>query len=218
MSRNIFVIPLLFLSLISFQSNGEAFDDLVERKGLFYKKFTDTPFTGKVTGKTQGVITNGRRNGPWVIAHRTVLTVSKGDYKDGRKEGVWDYFYNGGLIQKWIFKKGLKEGPALTYGYSGELSEKGDYKNDKRDGTWETYLNSGQLFQKHDWTNGKLNGLTLSYRILDYFHTQGTIRMTAMMVFGLIMIPMASYTAKNIQGWRTRRLNDWIPSKRTALV
>ena len=26
------------------------FDDLVERNGLFYEKFTDVPFTGEVTG------------------------------------------------------------------------------------------------------------------------------------------------------------------------
>ena len=58
--RTLFIIPLVLMSLVSFPSWGLTFDDLVERKGLFYKKFTDTPFTGKVTGKTQGVITNGR--------------------------------------------------------------------------------------------------------------------------------------------------------------
>ena len=30
------------------------FDDLVKRDGFHYKKFTDLPFTGKTTGKTQG--------------------------------------------------------------------------------------------------------------------------------------------------------------------
>tara|TARA_B110000211_G_scaffold155918_1_gene176759 strand:+ start:342 stop:458 length:117 start_codon:yes stop_codon:yes gene_type:complete len=29
-------------------------DDLVEREGLYYEKFTDVPFTGEVTGRKQG--------------------------------------------------------------------------------------------------------------------------------------------------------------------
>jgi len=41
-------------------------DDLVERDGLHYKKFSDVPFTGKVTGKSQGELRNGVKDGPWV--------------------------------------------------------------------------------------------------------------------------------------------------------
>ena len=33
--------------------------DLVEREGLYYKKFTDVPFTGEVTGKSQGNLKDG---------------------------------------------------------------------------------------------------------------------------------------------------------------
>ncbi len=45
---------------------GETMDDLVKRDGLFYKKFTVVPFTGKITGITQGAVRNGKREGPWV--------------------------------------------------------------------------------------------------------------------------------------------------------
>ena len=38
---------------------GETMDDLVERDGLTYKKFSDVPFTGKVTGNTQGSFKDG---------------------------------------------------------------------------------------------------------------------------------------------------------------
>ena len=41
-------------------------DDLVEQEGLFYKKFTDVPFTGKITGNEQGVLKDGKKDGPWV--------------------------------------------------------------------------------------------------------------------------------------------------------
>ena len=41
-------------------------DDLVEERGLFYKKFSDVPFTGKATGKVQGELKDGKMDGPWV--------------------------------------------------------------------------------------------------------------------------------------------------------
>ena len=44
---------------------GESMDDLVKRDGLHYEKFTTVPFTGKVTGKTQESVRNGKRDGSW---------------------------------------------------------------------------------------------------------------------------------------------------------
>jgi hypothetical protein len=58
----ILLLTLLFPSL----AYGETMDDLVWRDGIHYKKFSDVPFTGKVTGKTQGRFRNGIKHGPWV--------------------------------------------------------------------------------------------------------------------------------------------------------
>ena len=41
-------------------------DDMVYRDGLIYKKFTVVPFTGKLTGKEQGSLKYGKRQGKWV--------------------------------------------------------------------------------------------------------------------------------------------------------
>ena len=62
-------------------------DDLVLTDGLFYKKFTDVPFTGKVTGKNQGSFKNGKRDGPWVSYQRdgTVFELLTGTYRNGKK-------------------------------------------------------------------------------------------------------------------------------------
>ena len=64
---------------------GETMKDLVERDGLFYKKFTDVPFTGKVTGKNQGSFKNGKRDGPWAWYYDNGRIEEKGTYKDGEK-------------------------------------------------------------------------------------------------------------------------------------
>ena len=45
---------ILFISLLSSPSWSATLDDLVERNGLYYEKFTDVPFSGEVTGSAQG--------------------------------------------------------------------------------------------------------------------------------------------------------------------
>jgi hypothetical protein len=65
MTRKILLL-LLILLFFPVVSLGETMVDLVERDGLFYTKFTDVPFTGNINGKSQGVIKNGKKEGPWV--------------------------------------------------------------------------------------------------------------------------------------------------------
>jgi hypothetical protein len=46
----IFLLTLLFSSL----AIGKTMDDLVKWNGLYYKKYTEVPFTGKTTEKRRG--------------------------------------------------------------------------------------------------------------------------------------------------------------------
>ena len=50
------LITILFMSLLSSPSWCEPlpFDELVIREHLFYKKFTNSPFTGEVSGEWFG--------------------------------------------------------------------------------------------------------------------------------------------------------------------
>ena len=88
---------------------AETIDDLVKRDGLYYKKFTDVPFTGKVTGQTQGKLKNGKLHGPWIRYHKNGQLSYKGTYKDGNREGAWvSYHDNGQLWEKGTYKNGVK--------------------------------------------------------------------------------------------------------------
>lgn len=72
-------------------------DDLVERQGLFYEKFTDTPYTGAVEGKEQGKFQNGKKN------------------------GVWNYYFeNGQLSATEVYKKGELNGETVGYTKKGQ--------------------------------------------------------------------------------------------------
>ena len=59
--------------------------DLILREGLHYKKFSDVPFSGKVTGGKQGTLQNGKKEGPWVTYNDNGQLFSKVYYKDGVK-------------------------------------------------------------------------------------------------------------------------------------
>ena len=107
-----FSFPLLLILLsLSFPSVGETMDDLVEREGIYYKKFSDVPFTGKVEGKKQG------------------------SFEDGLEEGLWSsYWNNGQLTSQGNYKGRLMEGPWIAYWRNGQVRDKGNRKDGKRQG------------------------------------------------------------------------------------
>ena len=87
---------------------SETMDDLVYRDWIVYKKFSDVPFTGKTTGKTQATFRNGERHGPYAIYYDNGQLLVKGIYKNGLKDGIWDFYYdNGQLEEKILFKNGV---------------------------------------------------------------------------------------------------------------
>ena len=61
---------ILILSCLLFTSAGWSktidSDNLILKDGLYYEKFEDKPFTGKVTGEEQGKISKGKRDGKWI--------------------------------------------------------------------------------------------------------------------------------------------------------
>ena len=84
-------------------------EDLVEREVVYYKKFTDGPFTGAETGKRQGTFKNGKREGPWVVYGKNGQLRSQVSYKNGELDGPWvGYHENGYLFSKGTFKDGVR--------------------------------------------------------------------------------------------------------------
>ena len=64
------LITILFVSLLSSPSWSETIDDLVERNGFYYKKFTDVPYTGEISGLENGTFRKGKKNGKWITFHK----------------------------------------------------------------------------------------------------------------------------------------------------
>ena len=100
--KHTFASLVLALFLFPSIAMGETvkWDDLEERDGLYYKKFTKVPFTGKIMGKTQGAYRNGKRHGPWVSYYDNGQLWSKGTFKDGKEDGPWIEYHDNGQL-KW---------------------------------------------------------------------------------------------------------------------
>ena len=155
--KHILASLVLMVLLFPALALGETMDDLVEQDGLFYKKFNPVkrsilllirqpghnvaPFTGTVTGMTEGAFRNGKKDGPWVYYHDNGRLSYKGNYKDGNQDGPWVlYWSNGQLSYKGTYKDGKKDGPWVHYYFlNGQVSSRGDYKVGNQDGPWVYY-------------------------------------------------------------------------------
>ena len=91
--------------------SGRRWLHLVERDGIHYKKFSDVPFTGKTTERTQGSFKNGKRHGPWVRYWKSGELGSKGNFKDGKYDVPWVSYNEDGSVDHdftGTFKNGKK--------------------------------------------------------------------------------------------------------------
>ena len=81
------------------------------RDGFYCKKFTDTRYTGKVSGEKQGKIKDGVLEGQWVNYFANGQLRYKGSYKNGKKEDEWVDYRRDGTVnseRSGIFKDGKK--------------------------------------------------------------------------------------------------------------
>ena len=94
------VIAFVMLSTSVSWGARLTMDNFVERNNLYYKKFTNIPFTGKVFGKESGNLDKGRKTGKWLYFYKNLQLEYKGNYKNGRRDGVWKYFKKNGVLEK----------------------------------------------------------------------------------------------------------------------
>lgn len=152
------------ISLISHPSWGLTLDELVKRDGIFYKKFSEVPFTGEVEGQYQGKLNKGRPDGPWVVYHPNGQLSYKVTHKNGVFHGLWiQYWENGQLFKKINYVDGKNHGHAVVYYQDGQLMWEGYYDNNKEKGLWVTYWDNGQLDRTGFYKNGNKEGKWVQY-------------------------------------------------------
>jgi antitoxin component YwqK of YwqJK toxin-antitoxin module len=121
-----FLAPiLLMVFLFPSLALGVEFGDLVQREGLYYEKFTDVPFSGKIDeGLWRGLFKNGKSEGLWVRYSVGGQLSYKGTYKDGEWDGPWVGYWNNGQLQmKGTYKDGEQNGPWVAYHKDGTVND-----------------------------------------------------------------------------------------------
>ena len=150
--KTLFASSLVLMSLISSQVWSLTLDDLVERDGLNYEKFTDFPFTGEVAeGPEKGLFKNGKKEGLWIGYHSNGQLKYKGAWWEGSRHGAWiGYFDNGNLSFKGTMKRDRQDGLWEWYYEDGQLKSRGEFINGKRDGRWVWFHSNG-----NNWASGR---------------------------------------------------------------
>ena len=93
-------LTLIFLTCLFSLSPNVTFgkmltwDDLAYSGGLYYKKFSTVPFSGEITGKSNGKIKNGQKEGYWIEYADNGNLLSQDNYTNGKKESYWDKLWS----------------------------------------------------------------------------------------------------------------------------
>ena len=91
---------------------------MVKRNDLYYKKFTNVPFSGIIKRKGDRSLyelsdhiietfENGKKTGPFQTYYNSGELLVSGNYKDGKKDDLWEYFNeDGSILGSETFKNG----------------------------------------------------------------------------------------------------------------
>jgi antitoxin component YwqK of YwqJK toxin-antitoxin module len=107
---------------------------------------------------------DGLRDGPcedWSINGYILL---KGNFKQERKDGEWNYYYYTGDLEKTSnYKNGLLEGPYTYYYDTKMVNVSGNYHLGKKEGKWNWFTNKGGKDMEGSFVNDLQDGAWIYY-------------------------------------------------------
>jgi antitoxin component YwqK of YwqJK toxin-antitoxin module len=184
MTRILTIFTLLFAT----PAWALSLDDVVERDGHIYKKFSQELFTGKLDeGAQQGEVINGEMVGEWAIFNEDGQLFGKGKFEENKATGTWE-IYNKYLDNTGDFKEGFKVGLWKSYRQNGKLFSEKLFKNGievKRtsfhengevwarsagdengwQGEYLVFWDNGKLRTRSFYKDGKKNGVSNDFHI-----------------------------------------------------
>ena len=117
----IFFFLFLFLKTIhsnefSSSKNIVSYNDLIKIKNIYYSKYTNKLYTGKIEGLIEGFFLDGKRHGEFFKYYNDGKILSKINYFDNKLNGIWLEFYrNGNILIKKNYKNNKLEGEYIDY-------------------------------------------------------------------------------------------------------
>ena len=114
-------------------------DEIVKRDDTFYKKFSNTPFSGHIESyhpngqlKIIGNLSDGRKVGKWIEYYLSGIKKSEGQFANGKKDGPWIYYFlNANIKERQFFIDGNKDGLWEKFDVHGTVVQTESYQNGK---------------------------------------------------------------------------------------
>jgi antitoxin component YwqK of YwqJK toxin-antitoxin module len=154
------------------RSEGIDWNELEFREDIAYLKGSDIPYTGKYFAfwnngnKNKGNYKDGKQEGLNVEWHENEQMEQKVTYKDGKLDGLGTTWHeNGQMESEGNYKDGKREGLRVGWHSNGEKSSEVKYKDDKREGLGVMWYENGQKYFEANWKDGKEDGLFVYFYI-----------------------------------------------------
>ena len=140
--------------------NAEAVE---EREGIYYLVGSDTPYTGKSfalwkNGKKrdEGNYKDGKKHGLWIAWHENGKKHVEVKIKDGKYDGLWTAWHeNGKKAAKINYKDGKPEGLAFGWHENGQKHVEVKAKDGKYDGLWTAWHENGKKGMEANYKEGR---------------------------------------------------------------
>jgi antitoxin component YwqK of YwqJK toxin-antitoxin module len=105
---------------------------------------------------------------------------TKGQYKNGRRTGMWEQYYEKGTLkQQQEYVDDIPDGITRIYFENGKLNREGVTRKGQKDGIWQFYFENGTLKSKGIYERGVMEGLW------QYFREDSTLKATSLFENGI---------------------------------
>jgi antitoxin component YwqK of YwqJK toxin-antitoxin module len=161
-------VPLLQNTLLTYFSTAEELKNINKQfQTLEYDKYItpSQPHGVKVNYYPNSQLKerinykNGKKDGLYERYYINGQLHYRINYKNGKLNGLYEVWYKNILREKSNYLNGELNGEYDAWWTNGELSDRKNYKNGKRDGISESWYDNGELWIKSNYIDGELDGL-----------------------------------------------------------
>jgi antitoxin component YwqK of YwqJK toxin-antitoxin module len=125
-----------------------------------------------------GSYRDGQREGSYEYFYSSGVLWGRGNYKNGEQDGHFESLEeNGQLRSISTYSEGVLNGPSEYYFENGQLQSKSNFKDDERHGLAESYHENGELFYRASYMDGEFHGPSESYYQNGQLIRKGTYNM-----------------------------------------
>ena len=161
------------LALACKQESTVPFDLADYPTGTSIKVYDEWPGMVKVTRAdpadperilAEGDYKEGKKHGVWIeYDAETLIPTRIQTYYEGQLQGVDIILDNGAVTQKTYYVNGERQGQSILYHTSRKAQEIKTYKKGELDGVVRKYYPTGTLMEEAPYTDGQIDGLARWY-------------------------------------------------------